>query len=279
MPRANLGRLANAPLAYVIAQVQFGTILAMEKLVPDVQAALRADYPRFAALQGLSIIVGAAGPVQAQSPTTLRWDFGSETNRRGVILQSSSITFHTAEYATYDAFAKELTDVLTKAQDTIPDMFVKRVGLRYVDVVIPGPGESPNLFVEPTLRCDPGNFPGVKNHQGITALVCDLERGQLNVKYYVSGKHNPANLSLLPPDLEPFPLTQPDIMKKAQAQGYPLGVLDTDRFIDGVDQRYNADTLKTLFDELHGDISTAFHQFTSDHARQVWSKAGAALCG
>lgn len=274
MPRAALGRLPNAPLAYVLAQVQIAAILTMDKLLPDLQAALRATYPRFQALHGLSIVLGAAGaPAQSHGGPALRWDFGNDTNGRGVILQLTSIAYHTAEYTTYEAFSNELVDVLTKAQEAIPDMFVKRIGLRYLDVIIPSAGESPNEFVDSTLRSDPGSLPGVKSHQGMSLINCEMERGRMQVKYYLSGKTTPVETSLIPPDLEPFSLTMPTVIKKAQTKGHPLGILDTDRFIDALDQRYSVNVLTEQFREMHNDISLAFDQFTTDHAYKVWSQA------
>lgn len=272
MPRAQLGRLPNAPLAYVLAQVRFDPILAMEKLVPDLQSAFRADYPRFQAMQGLSIIMGVSGPMQTQSPTTLRWDLANDSNHHGLIIQQNSITFHTTDYTTYEDFSKTLGLVLTKSQDVVPDMFVRRIGLRYVDLIVPDAGENANDYVQGPLRCDPGPLPGLKSYQGITAIGCEMEQGQLNVKFYVTAKGATPNQTVLPPDLEPMPLVVPPVVQRAQSAGRPLGVLDTDRFVDNLDQRYNAESLSARFLDLHGDISLAFRQFTSDHARKVWSQ-------
>src|SRR6266571_5727337 len=199
-----LGVLPNAPLAYVVAQIVIDQIMDMDKRVGDVQAALRDRYPRFDALQGLSILVGPSGQPQPQMMTAAsRWQFADDAKRHGVVLQQNSIGLHATDYSTHDEFSGRLEVILKAMESIIPSMFIKRLGLRYIDVIVPRPGENLNNYVREGIRCDPGKIPYMKSYLGLTTIDCEMEAGHLLIKYYIArgaGEETP----ILPPDLAPL---------------------------------------------------------------------------
>ncbi len=69
---AALGRLPNAPLAYVLAQVRFEPFLEIEKHIPALQTSLRDPYPRFRQLEQVGFQVLTESEYQPPRGTTGR---------------------------------------------------------------------------------------------------------------------------------------------------------------------------------------------------------------
>ena len=268
---APLGQLPNAPLSYVLAQVRFDPILDVEKRLPDLQSALRAIYPRFQATQGIAITIVPQGALQPQaSAASLRWDFANDTNRRGVTLQQNSIALQSTEYTTHDEFSKSLAVVLKALNEVTPNLFARRVGLRYVDTIVPAAGESPNAYVRAELQCDPGPIPRMKSYQGVTAIDCEMEVGHMQIKFFTLRPNGSAPI-LLPPDLLPLTLEQSPIMRQVGNQ--QCGLLDTDRFMD-IEERFDTESLIRRFNSLHEDLYEAFRISASEHGMNSWMGRG-----
>lgn len=259
-----LGQMANAPLAYVLAQVRFNLVLDMDKRIPDVQAALRERYPRFNIVQGLSVSVPSQGAVQVPA-IVQQWAFANDANRKGAILQANSLVYHVTEYTTYPEFGASLFDVMKIVTNVIPNLFVERLGLRYVDFIVPRPGESASMYVKDSLRCDPNPGLEFKSLRGITFIDYELELGRLHIKFFTG-----RNLSALPPDLEPLILEKSAVMNQRPTEGTAVGLLDTDRFIE-IAQRFDPESLMARFNMLHDDITTAYKALASNHAFEVWT--------
>ncbi len=239
-----LGVLPNAPLAYVVAQIVIDQIMDMDKRVGDVQAALRDRYPRFDALQGLSILVGPSGQPQPQMMTAAsRWQFADDAKRHGVVLQQNSIGLHATDYSTHDEFSGRLEVILKAMESIIPSMFIKRLGR------------------------DPGKIPYMKSYLGLTTIDCEMEAGHLLIKYYIArgaGEETP----ILPPDLAPlFLLEKSQLM--VQPRNQPVALLDTDRYIE-IEERFNVDNIIRRFADLNEDLLNAFKICTSEHGMAIW---------
>lgn len=261
-----LGRLPNAPLAYVLAQVRFQLILEIEKFVPELQSALRKGYPRFRTADQAAIQIGPQG-LNVQSLGIGRWEFGSPSNHHEVILQNNSLIYHATDYSTYEEFGQQLFNVMVSVGEQIPDMFVERLGLRYIDFIIPKePDERPEAYVTDQIHCNP--YPGVScsQHTGITMAEYKLDEGVLGVRYS-RGMGNPG----LPQDLGPLSLEPSDVMKRVVLISQETGVLDTDRIVD-LDASYNPEMLSACFSQMHEDVSKAFKALTTEHAIAVWSR-------
>ena len=258
-----LGRLPNAPLAYVLAQVRFQPILEMDKSVPSIQTALRLKYPRYREVKVAGIEIGPNGARMLDAAT--RWEFTSASSRQGVILQTNSLVLHATEYSTYAAFSDSFHDVLKIVGDLVPGILVDRLGLRYIDFIMPSPGQNPDQFVVSSLGCRPD--PGVpfESHSGVTTADYELADGHLIIRF-TRGRGLPP----LPPDLQPLSLAASDVMERKDADSVDTAILDTDRFIE-ISVPYDATNLLQRFESMHDHISRAFKAITTAHAVRTWS--------
>jgi len=268
---AALGRLPNAPLAYVLAQVRFEPFLEIEKQIPALQGVLRERYPRFRRFEraGFDIVWDDETPSPCVQPALSRhWELATATNHEGVVVQQDSLIFHATAYEDHEQFGQAWRWVMQRAGEHLPNLFVNRIGLRYINLILPSAGEIPAAYVVDRLRCDPDPRIPYRSHRGLTAAEYQLGegRGDLAVRYS-RGMGPPT----LPPDLTGLSLHPSESMQRAltvDAQ-QPTAVLDIDRFMTlGV--VYAADPLAELFRPMHEEISAVFKALTTDHAHTVW---------
>ncbi|RUQ35254.1 MAG: TIGR04255 family protein [Candidatus Competibacteraceae bacterium] len=269
---AALGQWPNAPLAYVLAQVRFEPFLEIEKHIPALQSSLRDQYPRYLRTERVvfQVLPQAGSQLSRIQPVgLLGWEFGSASNHASVIVQQDSLVLQATEYETYASFGQQWRDVMHRVGEHIPSLFTNRIGLRYIDFILPNPGETPEAYMAERLRCDPEPGLPYQAHRGLTAAEYHLEQGLLAVRY-----SRLAGQPVLPPDLESpgsLALEPSAIMQRAVSADQPTAVLDIDRYMP-LSVAYDADVLGNLFAQLHGDIQVAFKAMTTDHARAVWQE-------
>lgn len=269
---AALGQWPNAPLAYVLAQVRFEPFLEIEKHIPALQSSLRDQYPRHLRTEQVVFQVlpqPESQPPRVQPASLLRWEFVSASSHASVIVQQDSVVLRATEYETYMTFGQRWQAVMHRVGEHIPNLFTNRIGLRYIDFILPNPGETPEAYMAERLRCDPEPGLPYQTHRGLTAAEYQLEQGLLAVRYSrLTGQ------PVLPPDLESpgsLALEPSAIMQRAVRVDQPTAVLDIDRSMP-LSRAYDANMLGNLFAQMHEDIQVAFKTLTTDHARAMWSE-------
>lgn len=266
MVEGSLGQMPNAPLAYVLAAVKFDTQLALEKHIPALQERLQADFPRFQPGNEAVIQINVSGGTPPQTVAAPRYEFASADNRHGIILNRETLAFHATAYETYEDFGERLGAVLTHVGAELKHLFVRRVGLRYVDIIVPEVGETPDDYVAPGLRCLPALSLTSRARSGLAISEFQMEEGALVVRYATS-----AGPIGLPPDLQSLTLTEPDILKRFITGTTMSALLDFDRFMLQ-EATFDASQLKARFDRLHDDQSLAFRELTTEHAKEIWNR-------
>jgi uncharacterized protein (TIGR04255 family) len=179
-------------------------------------------------------------------------------------VQQNSITFITTRYATYDDFAQRHTVILNAFEQAVPDVFVERIGLRYLDVIVPREGEGPENYVVPGLKgCDIAALPGEAFRSQYVARW-NIGEGLMAFKF-TSGVPPP----FLPQDLHGVDLAGAEVMTRAAEAKTRIGTMDFDRIVPHR-AAYNASELSGLFASMHGDLSRIFRGAMSQHAEVVW---------
>ena len=266
MVTSPLGQLPNAPLAYVLGALKFERQLTLDKHIPVLQECLQAEFPRFQPVNEAIIQIGASGEAAPQNMQSMRYEFASADNRQGIVLNQETLVFHATAYSNYEAFSQRLEWVLKNVGEELKHLFVRRVGLRYVDVLIPQEGETPDAYVNAGLRNMPTLSLPSQYYSGFVISEFGMGKGSLVVRYATArGRLG------LPPDLRPLLLAEPDIMRRAVPDNIVTGLLDFDRFVPE-EISFEASYVKSVFDSLHDDLSVAFRDLTTDHAKQVWNQ-------
>ena len=130
---------ARAPLAEVICQLRFPTILNIGAREPAAfQEAVRRDFPQYAARQEQlppkMVRRGNTAALEPQKPVT-NYNFVSQDNRWKLNLTQNFIALSTVGYQRWEDFAARLDQPLAQFIQIYQPAYFERIGLRYVNAV------------------------------------------------------------------------------------------------------------------------------------------------
>jgi len=259
-----LGAWGKAPLAYVLAQVRTEQIADIKEYQPALAGKLRPLYPLQRKQQGARLIATQSQMmVEPQQEET--WEFASPDNQTGVILRESGVVLHATSYIDSNDFLSKLHHVIELFGETVPSTFVNRVGLRYIDFVIPPKGELPEQFVNPKLDVNLG-FAQRDGFFSTSVSIYPMGKGQMVLRY-VRGSGQPE----LPPELAMFSLERSPLMDNIK-DGRPTAIIDTDRNVElSPVEPLNPNNIQVTFKNMHDDVSTLFKDnVITDHAKNSW---------
>lgn len=260
-------RLENAPLVYVVAQVVFSPVLAIERQVPEFQERVGVAFPRYR--KGDVATVSLLGREAAE--TSQQWEFADRSQHTGLVLTTSSVVLHTTSYTSREPFLRQLYEVLVVLGELLPTLpVVERIGLRYVDLVRPEAEEPYGTYVHMGLL----GFPfrdapqlDARARGFLTQSVATTPTGVLAIR---SGTL-PAG-RFLPPDLDAGMLHPPAL--RATTTARPGLAVDFDHFtvFDGSSaiMDFSPDTLITHLTALHHTLRQAFDVIITPYALEQW---------
>lgn len=263
-------RMSNAPVYYALAQAHFNPVAAMSKYVDQIQDRLRREgYPLFEPQQVTHLVVPGPGQVQQAEPQithTVFWLIARSDRTAGFILAPTAITYHTTRYDTHNDFIPELLRGLAVVHEVATLDHVTRLGLRYLDAVLPRAGESVEQYLVGGLHGIEFNAP---QRYRLTESVFETNSGPLvPTGTLVTRVHRMTALLGFPPDLQPYGLRiNPKFELK---EPRPHAVIDTDHFVEGR-MPIDTDKLKAQVLSLHATIKSVFAVTTTDHARNAWA--------
>lgn len=267
-----LGQMTNAPLALVLAQVRISPYLTIGSCIPAIQDALRGTYPAYRKSQMQTI---EFGPGTAPNITTAdRHHFVDADNRVGVIVQQDSIVFAATRYETFESFEAKHRVVLECLEKNVRNLFVEKLGLRYIDVIVPRKDEGPEQYVVEGLRGAKFEVGSPVASSAQYVAQWKLENGAMKFRF-LTGVRSP----FLPKDVQTLELGTPEVIQKAQAaynEKRQIGVFDFDRSVDHRGS-YHSSRLLELFAAMHADASKAFKRAMSNLAEQVWNSKAESL--
>jgi uncharacterized protein (TIGR04255 family) len=262
-----LGQWPNAPLALVLAQVRFDPEVDTEykDVAARLKAALGDRFPAVKAVRQMTFVFGNM-PAPSEEPRPNDGEVGrelrSDDGRSALRLQDGMMTYTTSLYRDSPHFLAEwrsMLDCLCAAGG----VKVLRLGLRYVDFIIPAAGKVPEDYFK-------DGFTRSSNVFGETAQVAFMSHeypkgddGMMRVQYG-RGFAPPS----LPPDLDGS-VELPSALTGKYSQG-PSAVLDIDRWRSD-SRRLQAGDIAEEFQRLRDDISMAFHLIITPEAEAEWS--------
>ena len=263
-------RMSKAPVYYALAQAQFNPVAAMSKYIEQVQDSLRRDGFTLYEPQQITHLQLTPGPDQAQGEPVVSqktsWFISKSDRRSGFILNASSISFHTTHYETHRQFIPQLLYGLRSIHEIVSLEHVSRLGLRYLDAVLPEEGETVDQYLESGLHgihfeAEPRY--SLNESAFNTKLDAVVPNGTL-----VARIHRLNSALGYPPDMIPTSLVQMERFTLQDAQ--PHAIIDIDHFVEGIiSLDFNA--LENQLTELHKFIKSIFYSTVSSFAREKWS--------
>lgn len=252
LPRVKLDR---SPLVLVLVQARFSPQADLDSLLPDFRKACEdLGYPVFRSGRVRTVNVAAVGP--ADTVEAPRWDFLDKAMSWNVILAPEFLMLQTTQYPVFEDFLERWRQVLDAARSLgIP--LVERLGLRYVDLIQPGPGEQVSTYLDPALAgYEPPAGSGLERSFHTAATVLKSAQGRMLVRV------SPAT-SPFPPDLDQLHL-------KGLVQPSPGAVfLDFDHAAEeNID--FDPSVVVAATDALHGAHEALFRKVATPHALRAW---------
>ncbi len=262
-----LGKWPNAPLALVLAQVRFDPEIDTEyKEVADrLKAALGERFPAIKALRQTTHVFGnTPSPIieHASKVGEVGRELRSDDNRRSLRLQDGVMTYATSLYVDSQHFLTEwrsMLDCLCAAGG----IKVQRLGMRYVDFIIPTSKKVPEDYFKEGF----GHLPHVFDEPAQTAFMShEYPRGTGGAMRIQFGRG--FALPSLPPDLDGSAQLPPVLLNKYI--GGPSAVLDIDSWcVDS--RRLKAEEIDVKFQLLRDDICDTFKRIITPEAVTEWS--------
>ena len=263
-----LGKWPNAPLALVLAQVRFDPEVDTEyrDVATRLKAALGERFPAMKAVRQVTFVFGnTPGPAMESKPNEgeVGRELRSDDDRSALRLQDGVMTYTTSLYEDSPHFLAEwrsMLDCLCAAGGVV----VQRLGLRYVDFIIPTAGKMPEDYFEDGF----GQLTHVFGEIAPTAFMShEYPRGADGAMRVQFGRgFAPPSL---PPDLD-GPVQPPPGLLRKYTTGQPSAVLDIDRWrVDS--RRMQTEEITDEFQRLRDDICMAFRRITTREAEAEWS--------
>lgn len=262
-----LGKWPNAPLALVLAQVRFDPEIDTEyKMVAErLKSALGERFPGMKAMRQVAYVFGnTPKPVESKpNESEVGRELRSDDNRSTLRIQDGVMTYTTSLYEDSQHFLAEwrsMLDCLCAAGG----VKVQRIGLRYVDFIIPTAGKVPEGYFKEGF----GQLPHVFEEIAQTAFMShEYPRGPNGTMRVQFGRgFAPPSL---PPDLNDSDALPPSLLKK-YTEG-PSAVLDIDSWrVDS--RRLQAAEIVDEFQLLRDDICKAFKRVITPEAEAEWSE-------
>jgi uncharacterized protein (TIGR04255 family) len=257
----SMGQWPSAPLVYVLAEVRCSPTLDVERRAAAVQEAIRAEYPLLEPVAEIRVSPGS--PIGAS--TSPIFAFTDASKRRGVLISSSSVCYHVTEYVTSTEFLDQLGNLLRAIEPIYAKDTVTRLGLRYVDAIVPLDAETVFDYVNPALAGIPLNGDSSRRVQCVVEQP--RQNGGVAIRFLALGI--PIFRS---PDLPALGLRQPGWVDRMMERQVQTAILDTDNWIVA-EGPYQAESVLGVFKGLKAGITSAFLKAISPHAMTVWQSA------
>jgi uncharacterized protein (TIGR04255 family) len=257
--------LKNPPVYLTLAQVRFNPILKLAEFLPSIQEYFRlAGYPDFDRQHIISIQLNAQeGQPPAPTPVQQeRFLFGNVEKTHIFILNGQSLTLQSTNYGQFETFSACFLEGLKIVNDAVKLAFTERVGLRYLDRVMPQPGEAIEQYLVEQVQ-------GLNSRLGGRPLYCFTEAmneiGSIKLLSRVVIQEGPL---AFPPDIQ---LGNMLITERFTSYFGNSAILDNDGFVEDR-EAFSTKAVAEHLDAIHKVIGTAFKTTATSYAFTAWDK-------
>jgi uncharacterized protein (TIGR04255 family) len=269
-----MGRWRNPPLAYVVAELAIAPHYGLAAKIAAIQDGLRGAFPR--TVEATEVVLAVAGalpqgtpgfPGVSGVPAQPFWQLLDATQSRGVLITYRAIALHATAYEDSTDFLRRWAEVLAAIDAAKAEPFVERIGLRYIDLIVPSGQADPADYLVSSIRgIDPPEGAEIQTRSWGLHYVRDGVTVQVRTT-------TPAPVGLLlPPVLNTLPLQLPPVAIEAQARianRQTIGWVDTD-VSTPVQKPLNTEDISASFERLRQAVSVTFRSLLSDHAKDDW---------
>lgn len=255
----------NAPLCFTVAQARFNTVLKLENYVPQLQEQLRKKgYPDFSEQQRVTFTLSNSGAENhsPQANQTTSYLFANIEGNEAFSLDNNALSLLTTAYDNRNDFLSKFFYGLDLVHNAIELSYCERLGLRYVDVVVPKQGDTLQQYLDEGVTGQMGKWDELVHAYSETQAS---SRGSRITSRTLIREGELA----FPPDLAGISLQIADQFTQIKALH---AILDNDAFcgFGGKREPFNIESLKAKMETLRQLDRDAFACSTTDYARKYW---------
>jgi uncharacterized protein (TIGR04255 family) len=263
--------LPKAPLVYTLAVVRFPHIPDVMRFRDRFHDLVRSEYPNRDDLpaQVFHAEISADGNFQVEQRQVELFQFSTPDRKWAFIFGHEVFGLHTNSYLDRSDFFRRLEFGLKSIQQVkeLELKWVDGLGIRYVDLIEPRPGETVEAYIKPWLLpvAPPADLEGVTLNDGIYISRFATDLGSLRVQVL---RDPPGTL---PPEID-TPLAQKNHWRRARPAG-PFLLIDTDHGRDFEEAiEFDVQTLMTHLSWVHEPLGKMFRAFSTEFAMNVWER-------
>lgn len=262
--------LKSPPVYFTICQVRFNQLLKLAEYLPAIQEGFRkAGYPAYEAQSNLVIQMVNQSPqggkpeqMQPMPSTHNSYQFGNLESTHSFILDSQALTLQSTKYGCFEEFSAEFMKGLRIVHETVDLSFTERIGLRYLDRVVPLQGDSLEQYLVQEVH-------GLLNRLGGQGLftyseaMSQKDDVKLRARVVIQG----GGLAF-PPDVQPG-----NMVVDARFHDYQgvSAILDNDGFVEKR-EAFSYDMLAAHLNKIHDMVDIAFRAAVTDYAFVAWDR-------
>lgn len=262
--------LKNPPVYFTICQVRFNQLLKLAEFLPAIQEGFsKAGYPAYETQSNLVIQMVAHVPqegkpeqLQPMPSTHDSYQFGNLECTHLFMLDSQALTLQSTQYGCFEAFSAEFLKGLRIVHEAVDLSFTERIGLRYLDRVMPVEGDALEQYLVPEVH-------GLLNRLGGQGLYTYSEAmsQQDDVKLRARVVIQGGELAF-PPDVQPNKMVIDARFHDYQGVS---AILDNDGFVEKR-EAFSLETVAAHLNQIHDMVDVAFKATVTDHAFEAWGR-------
>lgn len=256
--------LKNPPVYLTLAQVRFNPILKLADFLPSIQESFRhAGYPDFEHQHFISIQVNMQDGQPTPKPIPQdRFQLGNVEKTHIFILDGQSLTLQSTNYGQFETFSACFLQGLEIVHQAVGLAFTERIGLRYLDRVMPQTGETIEQYLAKQVHGLTSRLGGTSIYSYTEALN---EVGKIKLVSRVAIQDGPL---AFPPDIQPGNMA---VAERFVSYTGKYGILDNDGFVEGR-EAFSPTTVADHLNAIHDVIGTAFKATATPYAFAAWDK-------
>lgn len=259
-------KMTHAPVYFVIVQVRFNPLLALESYAPKIQDQFRhygfPDYQAgMLATFNLSIVNSANGEApQVPVSQVTRYTFSNMEKTAAFTLDQGSLSLQTTDYDVFESFSETYLRGLRIINEAVSLSYTDRVGVRYLDAVFPKEENNLSDYLHAGALGLHGKLDGTLVHAFSETFV---KNGPISIVARSIVQNGQIGF---PPDLQPMTLT---VAQRFRDQTGLHAILDTDGSHESR-ASFDLDHVKSVLYEVHSTVTKTFKATVTEGATQAW---------
>jgi uncharacterized protein (TIGR04255 family) len=258
--------LKTPPVFYTVVQVKFNAVLKFSEFLPAIQESFRkAGYPDFKRQTAVTLQVelrSDGSPPSAVPLSRDRYLFGSVNREHAFLLDADALTLQSTNYGRFESFSEAFLKGLGIVHTAVQLDFTERVGLRYLDRVMPRDSETLEHYLQPQVLGLGAPLGGKAIHSYFETLSEVQDVKLLSRVVIQSGP------LALPPDMVGVDMVVAPRFLSFQGRS---ALLDNDGFVESREP-FNLDTVGERLRAIHKVSGAAFHAAATGYAFKVWDE-------